>query len=167
MHNDEREAQMGGKNVNLDFSIESVWEKIRDLRETVNLAMEQFGRDTREAAMMTATELVENAVKHSASHNAGIRFHLEADRNKIVITVTNKVRSEQDIRFFEHNVKQIKESDNPMDLYVHRLMELGDDPCESFTRLGLYRIAYEGEYEIDYKLQDGFLTVMASSSVCG
>lgn len=153
------------KKIDLNFSIEPIWEKIRGIRKNVEEALEEYGEDICKAAAMAAAELIENAVKHSSSANTGTEIDLHADENQIIVTVTNVVRSAEDLQVFEDSVEKIKKSENLMELYLERLMELGNDPSESKTRLGLYRIAYEGEFGIDYELENDELKVIASRKI--
>ncbi len=153
---------MSEKKIDQSFSIAPIWEKIRDVRKSIEQAMEEFSQDISQATAMTAAELIENAVKHSSADNTGINFKLQSVGNQVVVTVINIVRTAEDLQVFEETVEKIAKSDNLMELYLERLMELGDDPGESKTRLGLYRIAYEGEFSISYKLEKDTLTVIAS-----
>ncbi len=156
---------MNNEIVSFKVLLNPVWDKVREIRNHVDNTLKDYPTDLREASVMTASELIENGIKHSASDRFGVHFNLHVGDDKISISVENKVRSTEDLDVFISNVDEIKKSENPMDLYLERLMELSDDPKKSKTRLGLYRIAYEGEFNIDYKLDGDILTVIGSRGI--
>jgi hypothetical protein len=59
------------------------------------------------------------------------------------------------------HIDEIRNSDDPAELYTRRLQELMDNTVKGKTQLGLYRIAYEGEFSLSYRIDNSRLTIIA------
>ncbi len=149
--------------VSFIYNISPIWDSVKMVREKVGSSLKMYNEELIEAGKMTASELIENAVKHGSSpeNGSGIQFEFSADEKQIKISVTNKINSEEDYNVLKDNVNQIRASDNPEELYITRLCALMEDTKLNRSRLGLFRIAYEGEFELDYTFEDSIVTVTA------
>ena len=52
-----------------------------------------------------------------------------------------------------------------MALYIGRLREMLTEASMGASQLGLYRIAYEGQFAMEYSFEDGVLEVVASRNL--
>ncbi len=155
--------------VAISFTIKPTWSIIKKIQDRTVNYMESKGKPKHitEATMMCVTELIENAVKYGAETPKGdnIEFDLRVSNNKIKIQVTNGISSTMDLSSVVEHIDKIKNSDNPTELYTQRLRELLEDAKPSVSQLGLYRIAYEGEFKLDYKHDENLLTVFAERDI--
>jgi len=151
--------------ITINVEIKPTWNIIKDIQKKTIIYMDSKGKskEVTEATMMCVTELIENAIKYGVEDpsSGNINFDLHADENCIEIRVRNGIRNEDDISSLVYHIEKIKNSDNPARLYTERLMELMENPKPGVSQLGLYRIAYEGEFKIDYVYEKNILTISA------
>jgi len=156
---------MSEHEVTISLSITPTWSILKEVREKTGDLMKKkgAGKDIIESTIMCAVELVENAIKYGASSAGGntITFDLSTKSDTVVIKVSNGVRDECDAGNVKSHIDRIKVSGDPGRLYTERLQQLMENPRPGESQLGLYRIAYEGEFALDYKYGDGILTVAA------
>ncbi len=126
-----------------------------------------FSRDITEATMMCATELIENAIKYSSEKagNDTIDFNLFADCGTITIIITNRIRSAKDLDNVKKHIKNLQKAEKPAELYTDRLVEFIKYQKPGGSKLGLYRIAYEGDFTLSYSFEDSFLTIRAERNI--
>ncbi len=149
----------------ISISIKPTWSIVKEVQEKAEKFMQSKGakKDIKEATMMCATELIENAVKYGTEKPDGsnIEFDLKIENDVILIEISNGIRRDSDITNVVEHIDKIKVADDPAKIYTERLMELMENPKPGVSQLGLYRIAYEGEFLLDYKYEDKILTVIA------
>lgn len=155
------------KNVSLKYYISPTWDVVHKIEENAGKHFKNLDENVRESIMMVITELIENAVKYGAAipGKEGVEFKFSIDKNKITATISNGIISEKDIIPVKNHIDKIKASDNPMELYTNRLKELLKNPVEGVSQLGLYRIAYEGQFSLDYKIENNILTIIATREI--
>jgi len=75
----------------LELSFQPMWPNVRKIRQEVSAVLESCSRRLREAAVMTASELVENAIKYGENVPAApsVTFSLEAHMGQLRIKVVN------------------------------------------------------------------------------
>ena len=153
----------------ISFNIKPTWSVIKKIQEDTLNYMNSKGtsKNITEATMMCVAELTENAIKYGVETPNGetIQVGLKFVNNKITITVSNGVNSEKDLNNIKTHINKIHESDNPADLYTQRLKELMEDSKQLISQLGLFRIAYEGQFALKYNFCDGKLTVIAEREI--
>ena len=150
------------------YHINPLWDIIRDIRGDVEKKLEGYDEDLRKAAAMAASELVENAVKRGTCQDGkgnGIEVCFTANESQIWIEVTNTARSGEDLSALKRHIRLISETDDPWELYVQRLTLLMEDTEEAKTRLGLYRIAYEGRFRLTCTIDKNTVTVTAVRNI--
>lgn len=137
------------------LKIEPEWNIIKKIKEFINSdpQIRAQGDDFREATLLTAIELVENGLKYSEGEPpAPITFNFDVIDNAVTIEVRNSTTNEKHKRALSDTLKKIT-TGNPFDLYVERLEQIRDNP-DGHSRMGLVRIAYEGEFQLDSELTD-------------
>lgn len=152
-----------GKPVIFRYSITPMWGIVEKIRDKVEALLSSENDEIRYVCKMASSELIENAVKygHSPDQKKGIDFSLHKDQKQIVIKVTSGIKSMNDFEKVKVHVDKIKSCDNPQELYIQRLTELMKNPKPGQSQLGLYRIAYEGEFMLEYEINDMLLTLTA------
>ena len=157
---------MMGAELKLTFS--PVWLNVRRIRHEVGNLLESCSPDLRSSAMMTASELVENAIKYGegvpASEN--VSFHLEASDEGIRIEVANGSTNKQGVCELERRIREITTVEDKQALYVARLSELLSHPGDS-GKLGIYRIGFEGGFDLRVDYTDHVVTVTATRKLDG
>ncbi len=152
-------------NFNMNLTIKPTWDIVKDVHDKTIRVMNDQGAsaDVKESAMMVATELIENAVKYGISQPDGssIEFNLEISDNSIQMSTANGVKEEEHAKIVIDHITRINESDNPKELYTQRLLELLECDRPGATQLGLYRIAYEGQFNLRYAYEGKVLKINA------
>lgn len=138
------------------------WDHIRQIRRTVSEALKDAESSLRSAAVMVTSELLENAVKYGEAVPAGtqISVTLTVGPSAIVIEVKNGCADPNSIVALSRRVDEIVRAPDKSELYFARLEELMSHPTES-GKLGLYRIAFEGEFEIRLSYENQVVTMTA------
>jgi hypothetical protein len=149
----------------LTFSIEPVWSRMRSIIDEIEKTLKEKNIAIADSAVTVASELMENAVKYGEANNKEqndeIDFDMDIQDKKIRITVSNYAVNEENINNVVKHIDEISKSNDPAELYTRRLQELMEQTVKSNTQLGLYRIAYEGEFSLSYSLANNRLTIIA------
>ena len=114
-----------GDEIHFNYNIDSSWSIIKVIRNRVEALVMDKDPELAAACKMTASELVENAVKYG-------------------------IINDFDFENVKKHIDDIRETDNPHDLYLKRLEILMKQKNVRQSQLGLYRIAYEGEFHLAY-----------------
>lgn len=152
----------------LTRDIPIAWSHIREARKLVQEALADHDAELREAAGMTMSELIENAMKYGepVPKLPGARFTLEVDDDGVSIQVQNGSGSEACLAKLVATVEAIagaQGKDAREALYIERLQQLMEDPSAG-GQLGLYRVGYEGGFDLSCACEDQIITVTARRS---
>lgn len=155
--------------IHLEYHIDPIWEIVKQIREQVGVALTAYSEDLRLASQMTASELIENAVKYGSGvgAGAGIRVNLTATDQHITITVANRILTLEDYAEVQRHLARLNAPGASAEaLYLERLqvLMLAEHSSEK-TQLGLYRIAYEGQFTLQYRYEQDILTMIAIREV--
>jgi hypothetical protein len=162
-------------NVTLQLSLRPVWEEIDALggRCTDFLKAEGLDPDAQNALAMVACELAENATKygHFQGDKERVKVSLEVETAHVTVTATNPVTpAEADsLEVLDHTIQWIRGFQDPFQAYLERLRDVSSQGLDSVeSRLGLVRIAYEGQSTLDFYVgADGMLVVSATFTLAG
>jgi len=148
-------------------SIRPDWDDIKLVSDTVRDIFKDKYNGLEDIVMMVSSELLENAIKYGfVQHDKDfIKYQVEEDAGMIIISVTNKVDSFSFIRQVIEHIEKIRRNDNKMELYVDRMKQIRDKRKDGESKLGFYRIAYEGKFNLHYKYKDDNLTIIAKRKI--
>ena len=151
----------------LELRVPSLWDLLRDVRARIGTHLQDADPDLRDATMMAASELVENAIKYGKSGPDAPEswMRLQERDGKLELKVSSGTRSTEAARSTIDRIETIKKAPDKTALYVNRLKELASQPrlAGSSTQLGLYRVVGEGEFELDCSIdEDNVLHVRAT-----
>ena len=113
--------------------------------------------------------LLENAVKYGIAIDPEAQRGIEVEiavNDGITITVTNRGNSDHITNALNH-IDKLQKTGDPKRLYMQRIGELieGQEQEES-CQLGLFRIAYEGQFELTYDVvEDNLITIKAHREI--
>jgi len=130
----------------LQLALPPEWPSARRLRQRVSQLLADRPAFLQQAAAMTASELVENAIKHG---DPGSREMIQValiEQDTLEIRVENNCSDPRAVGDLKGRLAEIAGSD-PGELYFARLEELMADPSDS-GKLGLLRIAFEGKFTL-------------------
>lgn len=147
----------------LELTFQPMWPNVRKIRQDVGLALEPFSPDLRGAAVMTASELVENAIKYGESVPAApsVTFWLEAQPGRLRIRVANGSTNTAGVAELVRRVDELSRSTDKQALYLARLEELLNHADES-GKLGVYRIGFEGGFDLECEYKNSVVTMTAT-----
>ena len=147
------------------LSIRPTWNIVKEVGDNIEKVLKISKRELLESATMAAAELIENAVKYGEPVGNGlescIEFEARIEDGKIIIRVMNGAMNMRNVNNVIEHIEKIKASGDPFELYTGRLNELLNNPRSGVSQLGLYRIAYEGQFTLDYEYRDNILTITA------
>lgn len=140
-----------------------MWKRIRDVRRRISEAGAPLPEEVRAAAVMVTSELVENAVKYGAgvADLDDILVRLSFDEARVSIAVSNGVASPLSAADAVARIEQIKATADRESLYIARLQHLLRSPGAA-GGLGLYRIGFEGGFDLSCDLVGQVFTVRAT-----
>jgi hypothetical protein len=147
----------------LELSFEPMWPNVRKIRQQVAATLEACGQGLRSAAVMTAYELVENAIKYGESVPGAptVTFALEATGRRLSIRVINGSTNTLGVAELERRVKDLASAPNKEALYLARLEQLLEH-AEDSGKLGLYRIGFEGGFDLAFDYRNDVVTMTAT-----
>lgn len=151
----------------LSYSISPDWDNVEIYSEKAGDIFKEKSINLAHAVLMVSSELLENAIKYGEypSDKDVIKYELNGNDKSISIAVTNKVKSEDDVKKVEKFVADICDCDDKFDLYTERMMDLKKNRKDGESMLGFYRIAYEGKFDIDCKHEKGIMTIIAKRNL--
>ena len=146
----------------LNVIVPHAWHHIRQIRQRVAETLRDCDGAFRDAAIMTASELMENAVKYGehVAHAKEIVFSLGIHGDRIVIQVKNGAWNVDGVRELQARVRELATTADKGALYMARLEELLAMPTES-GKLGIYRIGFEGQFDLECQYEDEIVTMTA------
>lgn len=152
----------------LELTFQPMWPNVRKIRQQVGAALESFRPELRSAAMMTASELVENAIKYGENVAAApsVTFSLDATGGRISIRVANGSTNGAGVAELERRVNDLASATNKQTLYLARLEELLAHADDS-GKLGIYRIGFEGGFDLALDYSNDVVTVTATRNADG
>jgi anti-sigma regulatory factor (Ser/Thr protein kinase) len=147
----------------LQLSFAPMWPNVREIRERVGSALEECPAQLRNAAIMTSSELVENAIKYGESVPAAetVTFVLEATPDRLFIRVVNGSTNAIGVAELQRRVQEVHGAGDKQALYFARLEELLANAEES-GRLGIYRVGFEGGFDLQLDYTNNVVTVTAT-----
>lgn len=156
----------------IDLPVENHWENVDLLRTSVLNCLTAMFRDIDGVEMlgMVAAELLENAIKYGhwpagADDGAHLRLRIWGDRQRANVEVAHPVDGESaHVVELLSTMAWLKSFASPEEAYRARLLEVATSP-RGVSKLGLARIAYEGNCTLDAKLDGGILRVTGSSTI--
>ena len=145
--------------VTLQLALRPVWEEIDALgvRCLDFFQREGVDPDAGNALAMVVCELAENATKygHFDGENEIVKVSLAVERSFVTVTVSNPVaESETDsLEILDNTIQWIRGFHDPFQAYLERLRDVSTQSLfSSESKLGLVRIAYEGQSTLDFYL---------------
>jgi hypothetical protein len=117
----------------------------------------------REAAIMATWELAENVVKYGLADDDGTAgtVGIAVSRRTMLIRTGNVAQWLGGSHEAISTITRVSAAANVGELYRQRLHELfGDNPGVR-TRLGLFRVAHEGGFQLSYRYDAPFLEITA------
>jgi len=147
----------------LELTFQPMWPNVRKIRQEVGAALEAFSRELRSAAIMTASELVENAIKYGENVPAApnVTFSLRIHAGQISIRVVNGSANAAGVGELARRVKELTSATNKQTLYMARLEQLLAHSDDS-GKLGIYRIGFEGGFDLALDYSNDVVTVTAT-----
>jgi hypothetical protein len=153
--------------INRDIEIPIAWSWVELVRQTVRTELAACDEALREAAIMVASELAENVVKHGVplgTMQTG-RIQLRLEDGVLQISSTNGVRDTERVERLSALLGRLAAAADPCALYLQRLRELVAVPDQPETQAGIYRIVCEGGFSLSQHYVDGVLTLRAERPV--
>jgi hypothetical protein len=142
------------------------WSEVRRIRERVASAVSDLSEEVREAAVMAASELVENAIKYGerVAHHPGIEVSLVCDARTLSLTVANGTSNLAAVQELKRHTEALASSHDKSELYMKRIHTLMEQP-DGCSRLGLYRIGFEGMFELACSYDDNVVRMTATRAL--
>jgi len=144
----------------LDLGIKPIWDEVDRVRDQAAAFLSGCGlaREEIDALTMVACELAENAVKYGDFHGDDlVRVSLVRRPRDVIVEVKNRVNEagSQDLIAMDKTIQWVRGFQDPFEAYIARLEEVSaKDIYDKESRLGLTRIAYEGQSILDFYIDD-------------
>jgi hypothetical protein len=152
----------------LSVSIEPIWGTIRDVRDKVGVLLKGYPAGLRSAVMMTASELLENAVKYGYSIDRAPRilFSLSLGNGLIQIRTVNGSNQSHNVERLQSRLQLLATTEDPTALYLNSIQQMLAHPKENGgDGLGLYRVVAEGGFALSCQYAHGVVDVLATRSI--
>lgn len=151
------------QSVSWDIHLPLSWTWMSAVREMVNSGLKGHEETLREDITMVASELAENVVKYGepVDNAAAGSLKLIITPEAVRVVSSNGVRSPERVQHLSEALERIRNAENPQVLYLKRMKELMTNPAQTESRLGLLRIAYEGDFMLSHEYENNVLTITA------
>ncbi len=145
------------------MQIPVTWQFVKAVKHMVEDTLRDQSDNVRYTAGMVAAELVGNAIKYGDRTDNAPQANIEitVTDTHVVIEVSNGVRSTEHLEQVTRRIDQLSGSANKEEFYLRRLQELMSGTSQG-SQLGIYRIGYEGEFDLSYTYQNQILTIKAT-----
>jgi hypothetical protein len=159
---------MGNFNFSIDLPVRSEWANVDLLRTSVQHCFTAIFSDIEgcHALAMVTGELIENAVKYgdwTGSEDQRFRLRVWGEGRSAHVSVENPVLQEDpNAHEVLRTLTWMRGFPSPFEAYRAKLLEIAEadrEPTDS--KLGLVRIAYEGNCLLSAELTRGVLRVQA------
>jgi hypothetical protein len=154
----------------IDMTVRNEWRNVDLLRTSVQNCFTAVFADVDgcHAIAMVTGELLENALKYGdwvSGDRAMFRLRVHGSSNSIVeVSVQNPLRdSDTNAANLYKAIEEINSYAKPEQAYRARMLQIAQNEEEtSPSRLGLVRIAFEGNCKLAAKIENGTVTVTAA-----
>ena len=151
--------------VSMSASMPPTWSLVKEIRKNSSEYLQKGSNNSvdYDAVIMVVSELVENAVKYGVRSSNGtcVDFNLSVHDSLVEITVKNGLEKLEDYESIVFALDAINGPKSREDLYRARLVQIYDSPVNEKGCLGLYRIAYEGGFNIACQLESDLVKLRA------
>jgi hypothetical protein len=158
----------------IDLTVRNEWKNIDLLRTSVQNCFTAVFADLDgcHAIAMVTGELLENALKYgswTSSDRTMFRLRVTGASENVEISVQNPLRAEDsNAQNLEKSINWINSFPKAEQAYRARLLQIAQEDAEgSPSRLGLVRIAHEGNCRLSMTIDNGVVTVMATLHLDG
>ena len=153
-------------NFSIDLPVRSEWANVDLLRTSVQNCFTAIFSDIEgcHSLAMVTGELLENAIKYGdwSGKESSFRLKVWGEGNRAHIAVENPVRPNDGSAHEVINILQwIRGFPSANEAYRARLIEIAKGPVGSGSKLGLVRIAYEGDCDLGAEVSNGVIRVTA------
>jgi hypothetical protein len=154
----------------IDMTVRNEWRNVDLLRTSVQNCFTAVFADVDgcHAIAMVTGELLENALKYGdwvSGDRAMFRLRVHGSSQSIVeVSVQNPLReSDANAQNLQKAIEEINSFPKPEQAYRARMLQIAQNEEEtSPSRLGLVRIAFEGNCKLAAKIENGTVTVTAA-----
>ncbi|MBA3392615.1 MAG: hypothetical protein H0T89_08225 [Deltaproteobacteria bacterium] len=161
-------ATSGDFGFSIDMTVRNEWRNVDLLRTSVQNCFTAVFADVDgcHAIAMVTGELLENALKYgdwTRGDRAMFRLRVHGTReNDVEVSVQNPVgESDGNANLLLQSIEEINSFAKPEQAYRARLLQIAQSEDSAPSRLGLVRIAFEGNCRLSATLADGTVTVRA------
>ncbi len=155
----------------IDLTVRSEWRNIDLLRTSVQNCFTAVFADVDgcHAIAMVTGELLENALKYgdwARGDRAMFRLRVAGDEGGIAVSVQNPLKDDTQATTLTKTIEWIASFAKPEAAYRARMLQIAQDDGDTTpSRLGLVRIAFEGNCRLEAKVTDRAVTVTATLSL--
>lgn len=151
----------------LELALQPDWQEVERLNDQAMRFLSEAGMTDAEVDTYTMVicELAENSIKYGDSSQP-VMLSVRVDTGTVSVQVRNKVHSgaQSNLRELDQTLQWIRGVQDPYQAYLERVRELSREPiANARSCLGLIRIMYEGQADVDFVLDDDTLNVSAQS----
>lgn len=149
------------KTISMDIPV--TWQFVKSVKRMVEETLRDHSDSVRYSAGMVASELVGNAIKYGDRTESAPQAKVQVSVTEalVVIEVSNGVRSPEHLEQVTKRIDQLAGSVSKEEFYLGRLQELLSGSSQG-SQLGIYRIGYEGEFDLSYTYTNHVLTIRAT-----
>jgi anti-sigma regulatory factor (Ser/Thr protein kinase) len=149
-----------------ETSLPHSWHYIRQVRTQIMAMLSESPKELQHACAMTASELLENGIKYGEPVPAlsQVCFSFEVQESAIVMSVQNGALLTHHVEQLQSKIAQMMAAESREELYTQRLLELMENRTDS-VMLGLYRIGFEGRFDLHCTYEHQVVTVTATRGI--
>lgn len=139
--------------------LRDAWEELARVRAAIEEYFAESTEEFRTAATMAGLELAENVIKHGSGASVG-SLTVSVREGEVLIATQNQVVSTQRASVVCARIQEIADR-GAREMYMTRMLELMQQPSGEGSGLGLFRIAYEGAFQLSSEVLGDRLCIYA------
>ncbi|OQY40398.1 MAG: hypothetical protein B6229_01875 [Spirochaetaceae bacterium 4572_7] len=143
------------------------WDNIGKIQEKLGKKIKNRDEEFINNIKMVTGELLENSVKYYSKHNISNRIDFNFSlTDKVTISINNQIITKnKDIGSLYLLIDEINLCTNVYDMFYDRLQVILDNRKTGESKLGLLRIASEGNFKLSYKKHNNEISIYAKKKV--
>ena len=141
------------------INLADTWDELGRVRTAFQEYFSESTEEFKAAATMAGLELAENVIKHGSGSSVG-SVTVSVRDGEVVIATQNQVVSTQRASVVIARIQDIADR-GAREMYMTRMLELMQQPSGQGSGLGLFRIAYEGAFQLSCEILGDRLCIYA------
>ncbi|MCB1143995.1 MAG: hypothetical protein H7A24_16630 [Leptospiraceae bacterium] len=151
----------------IEFSAIPNYDILNNMSDQIHRVLGGSPKNIIESCESASWELLENAIKYGSAQNnqKEVKYEFTSTESEIIIKISNGFDRKESLMEYLKIMDKIHSTEDKSSLYINRLSEILENPKSTKSQLGLYKIAAETDFVLNYHIEDQVLITTAVLSL--